>query len=52
MEMIMEKHQKFEIRDPMSALTHFIGFVAVIPVFICMMTMAETTIQKISFLLL
>ncbi|MBQ2925160.1 MAG: hemolysin III family protein, partial [Anaerotignum sp.] len=34
----------------MSALTHFIGFIAVIPVFICLLEKAETKLQMIGFI--
>ena len=46
----MEKKAKFEARDPISALTHFIGFLLVIPVFISLMELAETRLQSISFM--
>ena len=48
MEMIMAKKEKFQVKDPISALTHFIGFLAVIPVFICFIDMADTKSQIIS----
>ena len=32
MDMVVENGNKFQVKDPMSALTHFIGFLAVIPV--------------------
>ena len=47
MEMVMTKKERFQARDPISALTHFIGFLAVIPVFICLAEMAETKMQTI-----
>lgn len=31
MEMAVVKKEKGQVKDPMSALTHFIGFLAVIP---------------------
>ena len=49
MEMAMTKKNSFHVKDPMSALTHFIGFLAVIPVFICLLDMAETKLQLIGF---
>lgn len=49
MEMVMTKKEKFQVKDPMSALTHFIGFLAVIPVFIFLLEKAETKLQMISF---
>lgn len=36
----MEK-KKFKVKDPMSALTHFIGFVLIIPFFILLMIEAQ-----------
>jgi len=36
------KDRKFKIKDPMSALTHFIGFIAVIPCFILLMQEAKS----------
>lgn len=45
MEMVMTKKEKFQARDPLSALTHFIGFLAVIPVSILLLDKAETTAQ-------
>ena len=50
MEMVMEKKSRFQVKDPLSALTHFIGFLAVIPVFICLLELAETKLQQISFI--
>ncbi|WP_352400716.1 hemolysin III family protein [Anaerotignum sp.] len=35
------KDKKFTIKDPMSALTHFIGFIAVIPCFMLLMQEAK-----------
>ena len=49
MEMAIEKRKAFHARDPLSALTHFIGFIAVIPPIICLLKRAETTEQVISF---
>ena len=49
MEMVMAKKERFQVKDPISALTHFIGFLAVIPVFIRFMEMSETRIQTIAF---
>ena len=49
MEMVMAKKERFHIKDPMSAFTHFIGFLAVIPVFICLMEKAETKTQMAAF---
>ena len=45
----MTNRDKFQVKDPMSAFTHFIGFLAVIPVFICLLNMAETKMQVIGF---
>ncbi|WP_405727527.1 PAQR family membrane homeostasis protein TrhA [Anaerotignum sp.] len=50
MEMVMEKKSRFQVKDPMSALTHFIGFLAVIPVFICLLGLSETKLKQISFI--
>ena len=50
MEMAMAKKERFRVKDPMSALTHFIGFLAVIPVFIFLMENAETKLQMASFI--
>lgn len=50
MEMVMERKRRFQVKDPLSALTHFIGFLAVIPVFICLLELAETKLQQISFI--
>ena len=50
MEMVMEKKSRFQVKDPLSALTHFIGFLAVIPVFICLLELSETKLQQISFI--
>nr|WP_294680851.1 hemolysin III family protein [uncultured Anaerotignum sp.] len=47
--MAIEKRKAFHARDPLSALTHFIGFIAVIPPIICLLKRAETTEQVISF---
>lgn len=49
MEMVMAKKERFQVKDPMSALTHFIGFLAVIPVFILLLDQAETKMQFIGF---
>lgn len=49
MEMTMTRRKKFQAKDPMSALTHFIGFLAVIPVMICLLDQAETKLQTIGF---
>lgn len=51
MEMVVEKRRKFHVRDPFSALTHFIGFLAVIPPVICLLERAETTEQMVSFVI-
>lgn len=37
----MEENKKFSPRDPISALTHFIGFIAVIPCFILLILKAR-----------
>ncbi len=49
METVIGKKMKFRARDPLSALTHFIGFLAVIPPVICLLERSETTAQVISF---
>ena len=49
MDMVVENGNKFQVKDPMSALTHFIGFLAVIPVGICLMEQAETKLQMAGF---
>ncbi len=51
MEMVMSKKERFQVKDPMSALTHFIGFLAVIPVFMILMQRAETQRQQIGFII-
>lgn len=51
MEMAVVKKEKRQVKDPMSALTHFIGFLAVIPVFICLLEQSETKLQLIGFLI-
>lgn len=50
MEMVMAKKERFQVKDQISALTHFIGFLAVIPVFIFLMEQAETKLQMIGFI--
>lgn len=37
----MRKKNSFRVKDPMSALTHFIGFLAVIPIFILLIQRAK-----------
>ena len=49
METVIGKKMKFSARDPLSALTHFIGFLAVIPPVICLLERSETTAQVVSF---
>lgn len=49
MEMVMTKKEKFQVKDPMSALTHFIGFLGVIPAFIFLLEKAETKLQMVGF---
>ena len=49
MEMAVAKKRRFQAKDPLSAFTHFIGFLAVIPVFICLLELAETKLQVIGF---
>ena len=41
METVIGKKMKFRARDPLSALTHFIGFLAVIPPVICLLERSE-----------
>lgn len=41
MEMAIKNKEKFQVRDPLSAFTHFIGFLTVIPVFIILMEKAK-----------
>ena len=48
METVIGKKMKFRARDPLSALTHFIGFLAVIPPVICLLERSETTAQVVS----
>ena len=50
MEMAVARKRRFQVKDPISALTHFIGFLAVIPVFICLLDLADTKLQQISFI--
>ena len=47
METVIGKKMKFRARDPLSALTHFIGFLAVIPPVICLLERSETTAQVV-----
>jgi len=49
MDMAVVKKEKYQVKDPMSAFTHFIGFLAVIPVFICLLERAVTRMQMIGF---
>lgn len=49
METVIGKKMKFRARDSLSALTHFIGFLAVIPPVICLLERSETTAQVVSF---
>ena len=51
MEMIAARKEKFQVKDPMSALTHFIGFLAVIPVGLSLLDQAETKVQMIAFII-
>lgn len=51
MEMVITKKGKFKVKDSMSSLTHFIGFLAVIPAFILLMERADTVFQKVGFLI-
>ncbi len=51
MELTMTKKEKFQVKDPISALTHFIGFMAVIPVFILLLERAETQRQMVAFII-
>ncbi len=50
MELTMTKERKFHVKDPISALTHFIGFLAVIPAMLCLLARAENALQFVSFL--
>ena len=50
MGMAVARKRRFQVKDPISALTHFIGFLAVIPVFICLLDLADTKLQQISFI--
>lgn len=43
MELVMEKKARFQVKDPLSALTHLIAFIAVIPTFILLMEKAQAT---------
>lgn len=48
----MRKKTSFRVKDPMSALTHFIGFLAVIPIFILLIQRAKveaSTMHVIGF---
>ena len=47
METVIGKKMKFRARDPLSALTHFIGFLAVIPPVICLLERSETTAREL-----
>ena len=49
MGMVAARKQKFSPRDPLSALTHLIGFVMVLPVFVCLLEQAETRAQTVGF---
>ena len=48
MEIAAVKKNKFEVKDPISALTHFIGFLAVIPVFIRLLDHSDSLIKSIA----
>ena len=50
MDMVAANREKFQVKDPMSALTHFIGFLAVIPVGVSLMERAETRAQMLAFM--
>ena len=50
MEIAAVKRNKFEVKDPISALTHFIGLLAVIPVFICLLDQSDSTIKSIALM--
>ena len=50
MEMVVAKKERFQVKDPISALTHFIGFLAVIPVSICFLDLSKTKLEMISFI--
>ena len=47
MEFIIANKNKFEARDPISALTHLIGLLAVIPVFFCLLYRSDSMIKTI-----
>ena len=47
MELSVAKRNKFEVKDPISALTHFIGLLAVMPVFVCMLDRSDSMIKSI-----
>ena len=51
MEMVVTKKAKFQVRDPLSALTHFIGFLAVMPAFVFLLEKAETKTQTLAFII-
>lgn len=51
MGMVAAKKQGFSPRDPLSALTHFIGFLAVIPISVCLLERSETDAQRIGFMI-
>lgn len=51
MEMVLTKKAKFQVRDPLSALTHFIGFLAVMPAFVFLLEKAETKTQTLAFII-
>lgn len=51
MELTMEQKHKFHVKDPISALTHFIGFLAVIPIFIVWLYLAQDMRQEIGLLI-
>ena len=51
MEMIATSRKKFQVKDPMSALTHFIGFLAVIPVGLSLQEQAQTKVQMVAFII-
>lgn len=51
MEMVLKKRGKLQIRDPLSALTHFIGFLLVLPASASMMQRSDTIRETTAFMI-
>ncbi|MDO4531068.1 MAG: hemolysin III family protein [Bacillota bacterium] len=51
MEMVLTKKEKIWVRDPLSALTHFIGFLMVLPAAVGMLQLCDTGREMAAFLI-